>query len=133
MTGPGAEGDGGEGSVTERIVGGYPVRGVAVDPEIPCARLDSDRDVIAIRAPYCDAYYPCLACHEAVADHRLNPIPAAEFDDPGVLCGAEVYKTPSRLPGWQVRFEGLSREQNRSVLRGDRGRTVNYPTLLAHR
>ena len=42
-----------------------------------------------------------------------------------VFC-AEVYKTPSRLPGRQVRFEGLSRENNGSVLLGDRGRMFKY-------
>jgi uncharacterized CHY-type Zn-finger protein len=72
---------------TRRTVGGHPVRGVGVDPETRCAHWATERDVIAIRAPCCDVYYPCSACHETLADHALEPIPAAEFDAPGVLCG----------------------------------------------
>jgi uncharacterized CHY-type Zn-finger protein len=78
---------GSESDVTERTVGGHVVRGVAVGPETRCAHWTSDRDVVAIRAPCCGGYYPCHACHDALADHAFEPIPASAFDDPGVLCG----------------------------------------------
>jgi uncharacterized CHY-type Zn-finger protein len=78
----------GNDEATERTVGGHPVRGVDMDPETRCAHWASDSDVVAIRAPCCGVYYPCSACHEALADHVLEPIPGAEFDAPGVLCGA---------------------------------------------
>ena len=73
---------------TDLTVGGHPVRGVGVDGETRCAHWASDRDVIAIRAPCCGRYYPCAACHDELTDHPLSPIPAAEFDESGVLCGA---------------------------------------------
>jgi len=65
-----------------------PLRGVAVDVETRCAHYDSERDVVALRFPCCDCYYPCFRCHEAVADHEPDRVPAAEFDAPAVLCGA---------------------------------------------
>lgn len=72
---------------TDLSVGGHPVRGVDVDSETRCVHWASDRDVIAIRAPCCGTYYPCSACHDELADHPLSPIPEAEFDEAGVLCG----------------------------------------------
>lgn len=74
-------------SVADRTVVGHPVRGVELGPETRCAHWAGDRDVVAIRAPCCGVYYACSACHEALADHPLEPIPEAEFDTPGVLCG----------------------------------------------
>ena len=71
----------------ERTLGGHRVRGVAVGPETRCAHWAGERDVIAIRAPCCDAYYPCSACHDERAAHELRPIPETQFDEPGVLCG----------------------------------------------
>lgn len=69
-------------------VHGVRVAGVDVDPETRCAHYDGDRDVVAFRFPCCDTYYPCHACHEAVADHEADVIPASAGDEPAVLCGA---------------------------------------------
>lgn len=69
-------------------VGGHEVRGVGVDPETRCDHYDSERDVVAIRFPCCEVFYPCFRCHEAVADHPAERWPADEFDAPAVLCGA---------------------------------------------
>lgn len=63
------------------------VRGVDVGPETRCAHYASDRDVIAIRFPCCDEFYPCFECHEAVTDHEPERWPSERFDEPAVLCG----------------------------------------------
>ncbi len=65
-----------------------PLRGVAVDPETRCAHWDADVDVVALRFGCCEAYHPCCACHEAVADHPAEPWPRDRFDEPAVLCGS---------------------------------------------
>ena len=64
-----------------------PLRGVAVDAKTRCTHYDSELDVIALRFPCCDAYYPCFRCHEAVAGHDPERAPREAFDDPAVLCG----------------------------------------------
>ena len=70
-----------------RRVHGLPVYGVDVDPETRCAHYHTERDVVALKFGCCEAYYPCFRCHNAVADHDLEPWPRARFDDPAVLCG----------------------------------------------
>jgi uncharacterized CHY-type Zn-finger protein len=70
-----------------RTVGDYVVRGVDVGPRTRCAHDDTERDVIALRLGCCEAFVPCHACHEAVADHGARPWPRDRFDEPAVLCG----------------------------------------------
>ena len=65
-----------------------PLRGVAVDADTRCVHYDAPVDVVAIRFPCCECYYPCFRCHEAVTDHEPARIPRERFRDPGVLCGA---------------------------------------------
>jgi uncharacterized CHY-type Zn-finger protein len=65
-----------------------PLRGVSVDAQTRCAHYASPRDVIAIRFPCCDVYYPCHACHAEVAGHPPARWPRERFDEPAVLCGA---------------------------------------------
>jgi len=69
-------------------VGEHRVYGVGVDDATRCAHYDTDRDVVAIRFACCDRYYPCHACHDAIADHDPEPVPREAFGDPAVLCGA---------------------------------------------
>jgi uncharacterized CHY-type Zn-finger protein len=64
-----------------------PVRGVDVGPETRCAHYHGPRDVIAIRFACCDVFYPCHACHEAIADHAPERWPPDRFDASAVLCG----------------------------------------------
>jgi len=64
-----------------------PVRGVDVDVETRCAHYDTELDVVALRFPCCDAYYPCFRCHEAVTDHEPARVPRDRFDEDAVLCG----------------------------------------------
>ena len=64
-----------------------PVVGVDVDAETRCAHYHTDRDVIAIRFPCCETFYPCFRCHEACVDHDAERWPRDWFDEPAVLCG----------------------------------------------
>jgi uncharacterized CHY-type Zn-finger protein len=63
------------------------VRGPAIDAETRCVHYGSALDVVALRAPCCDAWYPCHLCHAAVAGHPLAVIPRAEHHLPAALCG----------------------------------------------
>lgn len=69
-----------------------PLRGVEVDAETRCAHYDTARDIVALRFPCCDAYFPCFRCHRAVTDHDSKRVPGEAFDEPAVLCG--VCETP---------------------------------------
>lgn len=64
------------------------LRGVEVDPETRCAHYRGPRDIIAIRFPCCDVFYPCFACHEATTDHEAQRWSPDQFDEAAVLCGA---------------------------------------------
>jgi len=64
-----------------------PLRGVDVDTETRCAHYDTELDVVALRFPCCDSYYPCFRCHEAVTDHEPERVPRERFDEAAVLCG----------------------------------------------
>jgi len=64
------------------------LRGVNVDAQTRCAHYHGPRDIIAIRFPCCGVYYPCHACHHALADHPAAVWPVDRFDEPAVLCGA---------------------------------------------
>lgn len=68
-------------------VHGREVRGVDVDAETRCRHYGTDTDVIAIRFPCCETFYPCFECHEAVADHEARQWGADDGDEPAVLCG----------------------------------------------
>jgi len=69
------------------LVHGVKVYGVDVGPQTRCAHYDGTTDVIAIRFPCCDRFYPCHLCHEAVADHNARVWPESSFGEPAVLCG----------------------------------------------
>ncbi|WP_308726731.1 CHY zinc finger protein [Clavibacter sp. VKM Ac-2542] len=63
------------------------VRGPAIDAETRCIHYGSALDVVALRAPCCDAWYPCHLCHAAIADHPLEVIPRSAHHLPAALCG----------------------------------------------
>ncbi len=63
------------------------LRGIEVDRATRCAHYATDRDVIAIRFPCCETYYPCYRCHQESADHEPHRIPESAFDDPAIRCG----------------------------------------------
>jgi len=64
------------------------VFGVNADGETRCAHFNTPRDIVAIRMKCCGVYYACKDCHEALADHPLEPWPCAEWAESAVLCGA---------------------------------------------
>lgn len=64
------------------------LRGVGMDVQTRCAHYGGPRDVVALRLPCCDAFYPCHACHDALADHPARRWPRERFDEEAVLCGA---------------------------------------------
>ncbi|WP_415380271.1 CHY zinc finger protein [Halosimplex sp. TS25] len=71
-----------------------PLRGVDVDSETRCTHYESAVDVVALRFPCCDCYYPCFRCHDEVTDHDPERVTPEAFADPAVLCGA-CGETPS--------------------------------------
>lgn len=64
------------------------VVGVAVDDETRCAHYRSERDIVAIRFPCCETYYPCFRCHETCVNHDAERWPRGRFNEPAVCCGA---------------------------------------------
>jgi len=74
-------------NLARAVVHGTPVYGVNVGPETRCEHYDGETDVIAIRFACCNRFYPCHACHDAVADHDAAVWPREAFDEPAVLCG----------------------------------------------
>ncbi len=66
---------------------GVPLRGVEVDSETRCVHYNTRLDVIALRFGCCEQYFPCHACHAAVANHDPVPWPRARFEESAVLCG----------------------------------------------
>ena len=70
------------------VVHGHEVFGVDVDTHTGCAHYRGEFDIIAIKFKCCREYYPCYACHAAIADHAVAVWPVSAFDERGVLCGA---------------------------------------------
>lgn len=68
-------------------VGDHLVHGAVVDPESRCAHWHGPRDVLAIRFPCCDRWYPCHSCHEEDADHAGAVWPADAAHERALLCG----------------------------------------------
>lgn len=64
-----------------------PVYGIDVDDQTRCAHYHQPFDVIAIKHYCCNAYYPCHACHAALADHSVQVWPVDRFEELAVLCG----------------------------------------------
>jgi len=76
------------GAVKPVSIHGTPVHGVDVRPETRCAHYHGPADVIAIRFPCCNRFYPCYACHAAAADHESTRWRAPNASAKAVLCGA---------------------------------------------
>jgi uncharacterized CHY-type Zn-finger protein len=66
---------------------GAKVHGIGLDDQTRCAHWDSPLDVIAIKMKCCRAYYACKDCHDALADHPLEPWPPEQWEQTAVLCG----------------------------------------------
>ena len=63
------------------------VHGLNLDPQTRCLHYHSPLDIIAIKMKCCGHYYACKDCHEALADHPLEPWPHSELQQQAVLCG----------------------------------------------
>ncbi len=95
-----------------RTIHGTEVLGVDVDAETRCAHYDTERDVIAIRFPCCEEYYPCFRCHDSVSDHPRKTWPEDEWGRKAVLCGvcgteltiAEYLDCESKCPECDAEF-----------------------------
>jgi uncharacterized CHY-type Zn-finger protein len=68
-------------------VKGIEVRGTDVDGETRCKHYHSEVDIIAIKFPCCQTYYPCHLCHEENAGHPVQVWKYEQFDCKAVLCG----------------------------------------------
>ena len=66
---------------------GVPLRGVAVDRQTRCHHYHTPQDVVAIRFPCCDTFYPCHTCHDDCTTHEAERWSADQFDEQAVLCG----------------------------------------------
>lgn len=64
------------------------VHGLSLDPETRCAHHHQSTDIIAIKMRCCGLFYACKDCHDALADHPLQPWPQAEWQKHAILCGA---------------------------------------------
>lgn len=58
-----------------------------VDDQTRCAHYHGPSDVIAIKFRCCGEFYPCYRCHQEAAGHPIERWPAAEQDQPAILCG----------------------------------------------
>jgi len=63
------------------------VRGPVVDTETRCIHYATPLDVIAIKFPCCDEFYPCHLCHQEAAEHPAEQWPAESRDEQAILCG----------------------------------------------
>ncbi|UYO95698.1 CHY zinc finger protein [Microbacterium sp. M28] len=64
------------------------VLGAVVDAQTRCVHYRGPLDIVAIRFACCGGWYPCLHCHDEVADHAIRPWPLDARDEQAVLCGA---------------------------------------------
>jgi uncharacterized CHY-type Zn-finger protein len=63
------------------------IHGQTIDEQTRCVHYGAAEDVIAIKFPCCDRYYPCHLCHAEDADHPAEQWPFAERDTLAVVCG----------------------------------------------
>ncbi len=88
------------------------MRGVRVDAQTRCAHYHSPVDVIAIKMKCCGEYFACKDCHDALADHALEPWPREDRAQRAVLCGicgsdlviADYLESPARCPACSTSF-----------------------------
>lgn len=93
-------------------VGTNLVYGRVIDGLTRCSHYHSLLDIIAIKFPCCNRYYPCFDCHEECAAHRGETWPKSRWEEKAILCGAcgtehsinAYLKDPSRCPACKARF-----------------------------
>jgi uncharacterized CHY-type Zn-finger protein len=65
-----------------------PIKGRPVDEQTRCVHYQSPQDIIAIKFPCCQAYFPCYDCHIETVAHDPQVWKKEEFDTHAILCGA---------------------------------------------
>lgn len=103
-----------------RKLHGVTVEGRQVDEETRCKHYAGPDDVVAIRFPCCDTYYPCHRCHAEVADHVAAPWAREAWDEEAVLCGvcgeriaiADHLEAPGACPACGTGFNPGCREHH---------------------
>ena len=91
---------------------GENIYGLKIDGETRCVHWHTDLDIIAIKFKCCGRWFPCFACHAAVADHEAKTWAEDERNAKAVLCGkcgyqlgiAEYFECDSTCPGCGSRF-----------------------------
>ncbi|HET7656859.1 MAG TPA: CHY zinc finger protein [Bacillales bacterium] len=73
-------------------VHGKEVKGSVIDEQTRCKHYHSETDIIAIKFPCCETYYPCYHCHLEHAGHHAKVWEPEHFDEKAVLCGACGYE-----------------------------------------
>ena len=66
----------------------HEVRGLNVDSQSRCVHYHSPLDIVAIKMKCCGTYYACKDCHDALANHAIEPWLESEWDTPAILCGS---------------------------------------------
>lgn len=93
-------------------VGHVLVYGKFVDSQTRCEHYHSALDILAIKFPCCDRYYPCHACHEECARHSAQKWPKSRWKEKAILCGVcgseftieEYLRNPSRCTNCKSDF-----------------------------
>lgn len=96
------------------------VHGLDLDSQTRCLHYHSPLDIIAIKMKCCGLYYACKDCHDALANHRLEPWPSSEFQEPAILCGAcrtqlsisDYLQCNSNCPNCHARFNPACRNHH---------------------
>ena len=91
---------------------GVEVKGLDVDEQTRCLHYAQHHDIIAIKFYCCSTYYPCHACHQALADHPIEVWPSDQFDQIAILCGScgwemaisTYWQSDSRCPHCHASF-----------------------------
>lgn len=69
-------------------IGQYKVQGLDVDAKSRCSHWHSELDIVALRMPGDDTFYPCYACFEAIHKHTAPRWSRESFDqEEAILCG----------------------------------------------
>jgi uncharacterized CHY-type Zn-finger protein len=85
------------------LVHGHAVRGVDVD-ETGCAHNGTERDVVAIRSPCCDTFYPCHRCYVMSSTKTPSGGPWGTRGARGAELAIQAYIGVSACPDRGIRF-----------------------------
>ena len=109
------------------LVGKVRVYGKFVDGFTRCSHYHSVLDIIAIKFPCCNRYYPCRECHDACAGHEAALWPTERRREKAVLCGAcgteqsigDYLDNPLQCPACHARFNPRCVNHHHLYFEGD--------------